>query len=106
MLRRLGYRVLTANNGKDGLDRMRVEAAAIDLLLTDMMMPGMNGPQLVLAARRLQPATRVLYMSGQHPSAQGGAHAIAAGDTFVAKPFTELALASAVREALGEARFG
>jgi CheY-like chemotaxis protein len=64
LVERLGYRVLTARNGREALDILR-QGTLVDLLFTDLLMPdGMNGPQLVAEARRLRPQLKVLYGSG------------------------------------------
>jgi CheY-like chemotaxis protein len=57
-----GYRVLTAAEGNEAIRVLRSET--VDLLFTDVIMPGMSGYELALAAKRLQPELRVLYTSG------------------------------------------
>ncbi|MCC6903210.1 MAG: PAS domain S-box protein [Polyangiaceae bacterium] len=64
VLRRAGYTVLVAENGREALERARNHPGAIDLLLTDVVMPVMGGPELVAALLPARPDTRVLYMSG------------------------------------------
>jgi CheY-like chemotaxis protein len=64
LIERLGYRVLSAGNGREALEILRQDTP-IDLLFTDVFMPGgMHGPQLVAEARRLRPELKVLFTSG------------------------------------------
>jgi len=59
-----GYRVIPAASGRDALAILTQNAATIDLLVTDIMMPGMIGPQLVAVVQLRWPAVRALYLSG------------------------------------------
>jgi two-component system cell cycle sensor histidine kinase/response regulator CckA len=63
-LRMRGYTVLEASGGEAGLEIVRHHPGGIDLLVTDVVMPNMDGPTLVRAARRLRPEMRIIYMSG------------------------------------------
>ena len=63
-LRMRGYTVLEASGGEAGLEIVRHHPGAIDLLVTDVVMPNMDGPTLVRAARRVRPEMRIIYMSG------------------------------------------
>jgi CheY-like chemotaxis protein len=62
MLRRAGHQVIEASNGLEGIARLR--ASPVDLVLTDIMMPAMNGIEFIKAARQLCPSLRVIAMSG------------------------------------------
>jgi len=101
VLREKGYRVLEASRGGEALELSELYAGRIDLLVTDVVMPQMNGREL---ARRLvtsRPQTKVLYISGYADNAvwyPGGADA---GGAFLQKPFSPDALARKVREILG-----
>lgn len=95
LLRRKGYVVLEAEHPQVAL-RLLSEEAAIDLLLTDVVMPEMSGVQLAAAARSLLPSLAVLFMSGYEP---GLLTDIDARDV-LQKPFTPAQLARAVAEAL------
>jgi two-component system cell cycle sensor histidine kinase/response regulator CckA len=95
-----GYRVLEAANGDDAEKIFVQHADSIDLVVTDVIMPGCGGPELL---RRLQvqvPALRVLFMSGY--TEQSGVHqpGIDRGLPFVQKPFTAAEFLRQVREAL------
>jgi two-component system, cell cycle sensor histidine kinase and response regulator CckA len=63
-LDRYGYRVVTASDGEDALERFNAAAGAVDLVVTDIVMPHMSGPQLVDRLRDVNPEVRVLYVSG------------------------------------------
>jgi two-component system cell cycle sensor histidine kinase/response regulator CckA len=95
-----GYRVLSAPDGETALEVTMQNAFPIQLLLTDVVMPGMNGRVLAerLAAR--QPGIKVLYMSGYTDSFIAGHGVLEPGTYLLHKPFTEKTLAQKVREVL------
>ncbi len=100
VLRGRGYTVLAAASGPEGLALAEANAAAIRLVVTDVVMPGMSGPELAaqLAARAL--TFPVLYMSGYADSDSGAL--LPAGAPLLQKPFSPDALARRVRAALDE----
>jgi PAS domain S-box-containing protein len=101
ILERHGFRVLQASGGSEALDLCRAEDGAIDLVLTDMVMPHMNGEQLAGELRRHYPALNILFMSGYSEHAAVN-HALLAPDvSFVSKPFTAATLLGKVNQALG-----
>jgi DNA-binding NtrC family response regulator len=97
VLSRYGYRVLGARDGVEALQVAGQHAEPIDLLLTDVIMPRMKGPELAEALVAAQPRMRVLYMSGY---ADATMLPDAASITVVPKPFSEETLVRLVREAL------
>ncbi len=103
MLRALGYHVLTASDGPQALELSRGHAGTIDLLLTDVVMPGMNGRELAdrLAAER--PCMKVLFLSGYTDDVAIVEGVQNAGIHFIAKPFTLRELAARLREILDPA---
>jgi len=101
LLKRLGYTVLTAHSASDALAAALAHAAPIDLVLTDVVMPGASGRMLVEELRNLRPHVRVLYMSG-YPADAIVRYGVREGEApFLSKPFTLSTLARKVREALG-----
>jgi two-component system cell cycle sensor histidine kinase/response regulator CckA len=95
-----GYTVLDAGHGKDAVSVCERHPGAIDLLLTDVVMPGIGGPLLAERLRVLRPHMRTIYMSGYTDDAVVH-HGVDAGDlAFLQKPFTAVALACKVREVL------
>jgi CheY-like chemotaxis protein len=101
MLRRQGYTVLEAANGVEALDLVRRHTGTpIDLLLTDMVMPKMDGYTLAENLRRDYPSIRVLFMSGYTDNAVIQNGLIDPKLAFIQKPFTPSALARTVRAAL------
>jgi PAS domain S-box-containing protein len=101
LLREAGYTVAVAEDGQQALAAVERADAPFDLLLTDMVMPGVNGRDLARTLRARQPGLRVLLMSGYAESAitinQG---LLAPGDRFLSKPATTEELRRTVREVL------
>ncbi len=100
ILEMFGYTVLAAENGTAALRLLGEHHGPIHLLLTDVVMPEMNGRQLVAAVRGVSPHLRVLYMSGYTDDAVVRNGILTAADHFLQKPFTPLALAAKVRAVL------
>jgi two-component system cell cycle sensor histidine kinase/response regulator CckA len=98
-LRSRGYTVVEAGSGKAALDAFR-DRAGIHLLLTDVVMPGMDGRELAELVRAQCPAAKVLYMSGYTDDAVVR-HGVSQGDVIlIEKPFRIRALAGKIREVL------
>jgi CheY-like chemotaxis protein/two-component sensor histidine kinase len=104
MLARQGYRVLEAGTPAAAIAIAREHFASIDLLLTDIVMPNMNGIDLAKAVRETRPGLKLLYMSGYTDNRVSGAWVLDPDTPFLHKPFTAMALARKVREALGTQR--
>jgi signal transduction histidine kinase/CheY-like chemotaxis protein/PAS domain-containing protein len=100
LLQRLGYRVLVAARPSEALAILADEAEEIDLLITDLVMPEMNGAELYQAAAQVRPGLRVMYMSGYAPDKVLRETVQKPGTFFLAKPFTMRQLADRVRDAL------
>jgi CheY-like chemotaxis protein len=99
----LGYRVLAAATPQDTVDLARAHPERVDLVLTDVVMPGMNGMELYDALRRDRPDLRVLFMSGYTSNVIGHHGVLDDGITFLQKPFSLRALATKVRRVLDSA---
>lgn len=105
-LRELGYRVLEAHDGPSALRLLERQDEPVDLLFTDVVMPGMSGRELSDEARKRQPHLRVLYTSGYTRNAIVHGGRLDAGVEMIAKPFTYAALAQKVRDVLDAGRTG
>ncbi|HEV3115441.1 MAG TPA: response regulator [Gemmataceae bacterium] len=100
VLQKCGYTIMEARHGRDALRLAEHFAGTIDLLLTDVVMPQMGGPELANTLRAQRPSTRVMYMSGYTDDAIFR-HGLLEGETaFIQKPFAMEALARKVREVL------
>jgi two-component system cell cycle sensor histidine kinase/response regulator CckA len=100
LLEQYGYRVLSAANGTDALLLARKETRGIDLLLTDVIMPGLGGHALAQRLVALRPGLRVLYMSGYTDSSIAQHGVLEPGISLLHKPFTEEQLVRKIREVL------
>ena len=101
ILRRHGYQVLEAANGEEALAICREHSGAIDLLITDVLMPRMGGPELVDRLQKQGFNPKVLYVSGYTGDANiHAAKNFPAGTAFLEKPFTLVVLLEKVREVL------
>ena len=92
----MGYQVLEAVDGAEALKMIDEQGAKIDLVLTDVVMPKVGGPELIARLRDTSPGSKVLYMSGYTdrtvPLEQD------AGAAFIQKPFTPLQLGQKLRQ--------
>jgi len=95
-----GYTVVEARDVWDALTLARSRASRIDLLLTDIVMPDMNGPQLAQHVVTMHPKIRVLYVSGFPQASALGGQAVSDRVSFLPKPFTPGTLLASVRDAL------
>src|SRR5712692_3692034 len=100
-----GYRILEASDAEAALRIAASHADSIDLLLTDVMMPGMSGYALAQQVSRDRPETKILYMSGftlvpAHQAVLEGDQGLEAGSPIIAKPYTIESLTAKVREVL------
>ena len=99
-LRRCGYFVIAARDGLDAEDQARLHGGRIHLLLTDVVLPRSDGKEVAQRLAGKHPGLRVLFMSGYAESAVSRNGAVAPGIHFIAKPFSQAALAQMVRKAL------
>ncbi|HNR93582.1 MAG TPA: transporter substrate-binding domain-containing protein [Kiritimatiellia bacterium] len=107
MLRKLGYQVMEADRPDKAMQAVREYQGRIDLLITDLVMPRMNGRELADQIRQLRPDIRVLFTSGY---AAGTLDNLAPGHeaeiSFLAKPFNMASLSRSVHSALSRKRSG
>ncbi len=95
-----GYHVLVGRDGQEGIDHLHSHRGHIDLVLTDVVMPNVSGPELADHVDRVRPSTPILFMSGytaEHPMAERIARE---GVGFIPKPFEIVELLNRVRQAL------
>jgi PAS domain S-box-containing protein len=100
LLEEHGYAVIEAKDGAAALEQL-ASGQSFDLLLTDVVMPGMSGPDLALRVTESHPETKVVYMSGYTGELLTGNHGLDSGIVVLEKPFTRAALLKAVHAALG-----
>lgn len=100
ILVRQGYRVLEAASGPEAIRVAEAHAAPLHLLLTDVVMPGLGGPEIVKRLRGRYPDLRVIFMSGYAESAIFETRALTPGENFVLKPFSPQDLLKIVRATL------
>jgi YesN/AraC family two-component response regulator len=100
MLTGCGYAVLEARNGREAIDVSLGHEGPIDLLLSDVIMPGLSGPEAARVVVESRPETRVLFISGYTDSAIVHHGVLERGTEFLQKPFNSLALAQKVRAVL------
>jgi two-component system, cell cycle sensor histidine kinase and response regulator CckA len=104
ILEREGYKVITASNGLEALPVYERHEGTIHLVITDVVMPGMSGPQLVERLAGKSSESKVLYMSGYTDNAIVFHGVLEPGVNFLQKPFTPDALLSKVREVLDDVK--
>ncbi|TPE51329.1 ATP-binding protein [Amaricoccus solimangrovi] len=99
-LRLRGYTVVEASSGEEALDILREADVHVDIMLSDVIMPGLDGPAWVREALRTRPGAKVIFMSGYAEDAFVGGDGGIPEAAFLAKPFTLQELTQRVKEAL------
>ncbi|HXW16930.1 MAG TPA: response regulator, partial [Candidatus Acidoferrales bacterium] len=102
LLARLGYSVLEAPNGEEALKVANGFRGKIDLLLTDVVMPGMGGPVLAQMLAASRPDTKILFMSGYTDGAIADRGVLDEGVFMIRKPFTQAQLTRSLDEIFDE----
>jgi two-component system cell cycle sensor histidine kinase/response regulator CckA len=100
MLSSNGYKVLTATNGESAIKMFKKSKQPVDLVLLDVVSPGLSGPMVAERLTELQPGLRVLFMSGYDSTSVVQHYVVDKGFALLTKPFTERQLAKKVREVL------
>jgi two-component system cell cycle sensor histidine kinase/response regulator CckA len=103
ILHRHGFRVIAARNAAEALVRCRSEAGAIDLVLSDLVMPQMSGQQLAAEIQQRYPDLKVVFMSGYTEHMLVNQIALNPAVLFVSKPFTAATLIATLQKALDKA---
>ena len=96
-----GYRVLSASDGSGALEIAAAHPGAIDIMLTDIVMPEMLGSELAVQLHETDPEIRVLYMSGYVPPLLRSGGTLPHGAPLIDKPFSADRLSEKIREVLG-----
>lgn len=99
-----GYLVLEASSGDEALERASGHSGLIDLLITDVVMPGMSGPELASQLLNIRPAMKVLYLSGYVDQVSFPNDVTQSFPHFLHKPFSLLAFLQMVQQILAENR--
>jgi nitrogen-specific signal transduction histidine kinase/CheY-like chemotaxis protein len=97
-----GYTVLEASNPGDALKRAEEHRGPLHVVLTDVIMPGMSGPDLAARLEAMRPGLRLVYMSGYTDEAIGHHGMLDGGTHFLQKPFTSDALLHKIRQVLDQ----
>jgi PAS domain S-box-containing protein len=101
VLESLGYRVLSAGDGPEALALVAGHEGSIDLALTDVVLPGINGKQLVERLKALHPESKVLFTSGYSEELIAHRGVLDPDVAYIAKPYSPEDLAAKIREVLG-----
>ena len=101
LLSQLGYRMLSAASGEEAIKMAQDYSARIDLLLTDVVMDGLPGPELAEALLQSRPEMKVVYISGFADGSIAPNCVLRPGTVLVQKPFTIRILSAKLREVLG-----
>ncbi len=100
MLAGHGYKVLTAANGESAIKMFKRTKQPVDLVLLDVVAPGLSGPMVAERLTQLQPGLRVLYMSGYDNTNVVQRYVVDKGHALLSKPFNDRQLAAKVRDML------
>jgi CheY-like chemotaxis protein len=101
LLEEHGYTVVDADDGKSALEWLESHPGPIDLLLTDVVMRRMSGPELVERLSASRPILKVVYMSGYTGELMANREVLKPGVTLLEKPFSRSALLNTIHEKLG-----
>lgn len=99
-----GYNIIEAENGEEALKIVKEKGEEIDIIITDVIMPGMKGPEFAAEVHKIYPKVKVIFMSGYAEEAFAKTYGVEEKEkfNFLSKPFTLKQLASKVKEVLEE----
>jgi CheY-like chemotaxis protein len=100
MLQALGYRILAASDGTKALELFKQNADQIDLIVMDVVMPSLSGPEAYLEMSAMRPGVRVIFTTGYTPKAKALVSMVERGAVVLRKPYSLTSLSQAVRGAL------
>jgi two-component system, cell cycle sensor histidine kinase and response regulator CckA len=100
MLQNLGYQVVVCSDGKEALDLFRKDPGGIDLLVMDVVMPSLSGPEAYLEMAVLRPDINVIFTTGYTPKAQQLVSLIEKGAFILRKPYSLISLSQMIRGTL------
>ncbi|HEY2015212.1 MAG TPA: response regulator [Bryobacteraceae bacterium] len=106
MVSQFGYSAMTADSGEHALTLYKNHQAPIELLITDVVQPGMSGPMLADKLTATQPDLKVLYISGYDNTHVVQKYVVEKGHALLAKPFTKEELRKKIKELLTPAALG
>ena len=101
ILRRANYTVLEADGGESAMTVAQSHAGKIDLVISDLYMPGLHGPAVAEKLAAVRPGLKVLFISGYADNDVVGRTGVPAGSNFLQKPFSGHDLTAAVTAAIG-----
>jgi DNA-binding NtrC family response regulator len=101
ILQRASFKVVAAESGEAALKIVESHTGTIDLVVTDLHMPGLNGPEVVEKLATLRPGLKVLFMSGYAEHDVVARTGVPGGANFLHKPFSGQELTNAVKAAIG-----
>jgi len=96
-----GHKVLQARSGSEGIEVFKKHQSEISLVLSDIVMPGLFGDQMALRLLELNPALKVILMSGNTPTSLESGIPLKAGENFLQKPFSIQELKDCIQRKLG-----
>lgn len=99
-LQKAGYKVITADNGEQALEIYKDQGSEIDLVILDIIMPGIGGYETLKELKRIDPDIRVIISSGYSPKSPEGDTSDSAASGFIKKPFNNAAILDTLRKVL------
>jgi DNA-binding NtrC family response regulator len=100
MVKQFGYEVITADSGEHAMKLYKNQKGGIEMLITDVVAPGMSGPMLADKLTALQPGLKVLYISGYDNTHVVQSYVVEKGHALLPKPFTMGALETKMKSVL------